>query len=107
VAWQIAGAGGADDREDSIYAVSPGIESPGTYSVDMTGLITYWMDSSATVRWCLLADTCTFARPYARKVFYSSEYSTESDRPKLEIFYQGPGTSERPRHNALTGGLLK
>jgi hypothetical protein len=107
VAWQIPGAGGAEDREDSIYAVSPGIGSPGTYRLDITELITHWMDSSTTVRWCLLADTCAVARPYARKVFYSSEYSTESDRPKLEVFYQGPGTSERPRHNTLTGGLLK
>lgn len=107
VAWQVAGAGGAEDREDSIFAVSPGIGNPGTYSIDMTGLITHWMDSSATVRWCLLADTSAVARPYARKVFWSSECATESDRPKLEIFYQGPGTSERPRHNVLTGGLLK
>jgi hypothetical protein len=107
IAWQMPGADGAEDREDSIYAVSSGISSPGTYTIDLTGLITHWMDSSATVRWCLLADTCAVARPYARKVFYSSECSTESNRPRLKIFYQSPGSSERPRLNALTGGLLK
>ena len=107
VSWQIDGVGGAEDREDSIYSVSPGIGGSGVYRVDVTGLVAHWMDSSATERWCLLADTCAVAKSYGRKVFSSSENSAESSRPELEIFYHSLDIDERWRYHALSGGLLR
>ncbi len=107
VSWQVAGVNGAEDREDSIYAVSPGMGSAGVYRIDMTGLLRHWIDSSATERWCLLADSSEVAAPYARKIFHSSECSIQSQRPKLEIFYTNPGQADRCRHNVLAGGLLR
>ena len=107
ILWQIAGAKGSDDRNDSIYAVSPVIGGTGAYRIDFKGLVEYWMDSSATERWCVLADTTTLGggKAYAEKYFYSSETSTASNRPKLEIFYHNkPG---RWRHHVLSGGLVK
>ena len=107
VRWQIDGAGGTDDREDSVRAVSPAIGGAGVCRVDMTELLRHWMDSSATERWCLLADTCSVPRTYARKIFCSSEHATAGKRPKLEIFHRSPDPTERPRRNLLSGGLLK
>lgn len=105
VDWQIPGAGGGEDREDSIFAISPGIEYAAEYRVNLTELMQYWMDSTATCRWCLLSDTASNAKPYARKLFWSSECSTPSQRPKLEIFYRC--MTGRQRGNILKGGLLK
>ena len=107
VAWQSAGAGGPEDREDSIYAVSAGIGGAGICRIDMTGLIRHWIDSSATERWCLLADTAVVAAPYARKIFHSSEASNPSLRPRLEIFYTPAADMGRRRHNVMSGGVLR
>jgi len=107
VLWQIGGAKGSDDREDSTYAVSSAITGLGSYRIDLTALVRHWLDSAATKRWCVLGDTVSLAggRAYAKKVFYSSESGTPSNRPKLEIFYPSAGSVRRG--NVLSGGLLK
>ncbi len=106
VLWQQGGAEGDDDREDSILAVSPPIDTAGIYRIEVTNMIKYWMDSSATVRWCVLADTVTLGggRASARKTFLSSEYYITADKPRLEIYYKATG---RRRENLLSGGLVK
>jgi len=106
VLWQTPGVKGSEDREDSIYAVSPPIGGAGSYRIDVTGLVRYWLDSTATIRWCVLADTVQLAggRGVANKVFRSSESIFESSRPKLEIFYRSSGLR---RGDVLSGGLLK
>ncbi|MBU2626465.1 MAG: hypothetical protein KKG33_12970 [candidate division Zixibacteria bacterium] len=106
VLWQIAGAKGSDDREDSVYAISPPITGADSYRIDLTGLVRHWLDSTATRRWCVLGDTVSLAggRAFAKKVFSSSESSTASNRPKLEIFYPTVGLQ---RSDIMSGGLLK
>jgi hypothetical protein len=106
VLWQSGGAKGSEDREDSIYAVSPPMGDVGAYRIDVTDLIQHWLDSTATRRWCVLGDTVQLAggRALARKMFHSSEGVVPSGRPKLEIFYHSSGLK---RSGILSGGLLK
>jgi hypothetical protein len=107
IAWQIGGAKGSDDREETVKAVSPPITSAGSYRIDLTDLIRHWMDSSATERWCVVGDTLSAGggRAYAIKEFYSSEYADDTTMtPKLEVFYRTVGGR---RSNLLTGGVLK
>jgi len=72
----------------------------------VTALFDHWLDSTETTRWCILADTTSLGggRAYARKEFWSSEASQQTDRPQVEIFYK---SENRRRYQILDGGLLK
>jgi len=106
IAWQVSGAKGSEDREDSIYSVSGDLSGTGSYRIDLSNLVDHWLDSSATERWCVLSDTMTTAggRAFAMKHFWSSEASDSTHRPRLEIYYRTDG---RRRSETFSGGILR
>ena len=93
VEWHVAGAKGSEDREDQAAASCTLDNQEGWVSLDLRSLVDGWIGSPATNRGLTLKGASPHANFY---YFASSEYWSQSKRPKLVVKYSMPTPTPSP-----------